>query len=268
MSYIKLNRGVFITKMACAIILASMTWMTGAYARTLSEIKQSGVLHIGVLVTYPPFGFLDDQNKPAGYDVQLGAALAGELGVDPEFSAVSVPNRIPFLVSDKIDVLVAALGITPERAAQIDFSEPSAAVDRVVYSRKDRPIKTLDDLAGLSIGLGRGSTEDVILSKSAPKGASIQRFDDDPATVQAFLSGQSDAIITSSLIIAELAKRQDVSQYEVKFVMQRLIHGVGIRKGNAELKGAVNQFLAESKRTGKLDALHQQWLGYPFSAEQ
>lgn len=95
-----------------------------AQAATPDEIKSRGKLMVGVLTDYPPFGGTDAQQQPAGYDADVAALMAKSLGVKLELVPVTGPNRIPYLLTNKIDVLIATFGITAERSKQVLFSNP------------------------------------------------------------------------------------------------------------------------------------------------
>lgn len=254
------------------IVLAAMAGISAlalmpdfSVAQTVDDIKAKGKLVVGVLVDFPPFGILDARGQPDGYDIELAKLMAKKMGVPVELVPVSGPNRVPYLLTNRVDMLIAALGITAERAKQVDFSNPSATVDQVLYAPKTRSLARLEDIAGLKLGVARGSAQDITLTRTAPAGAMIQRFDDDPSTLQALLSGQVDAIAISTLLIAEIAKVADTSRFEIKFPIQRLIHGIATRKGTEPLQAWINDFLATVKANGELNAIHRKWVGIDFT---
>ena len=82
-----------------------------------------------MLVDFPPFGITTADGKPDGYDADVAKLLAKHMGVPVEIVPVTGPNRIPYLLTNKVDLLVASLGITPARAEQVQFSEPYAAIE-------------------------------------------------------------------------------------------------------------------------------------------
>jgi len=109
--------------MLLALLAVSVTGAPAA-AATPEEIKARGTLKVGVLTDYPPFGGTDAQQQPAGYDADVAKLFAKSLGVKLELVPVTGPNRIPYLLTNKIDVLIATFGITAERAKQVLFSNP------------------------------------------------------------------------------------------------------------------------------------------------
>lgn len=233
---------------------------TAASAETIDQVKQKGELTIGMLVDFPPYGIMNTENKPDGYDADVARLLAKDLGVKLKIVPVTGPNRIPFLLTNKVDLLVASLAITPERAKQVQFSKPYSAAQIVVFGGKDAKIKTADDLAGLRIGVARASTQDIAVTKVAPKSANIRRFDDDASAMQALLSGQVDAIGCSTTVAAQIAKRVP-NRYENKFVLLQQEMAVAMRPGEPNTLKAVNAFVEKNIANGELSKLYKKWLG-------
>src|SRR3546814_4142368 len=90
-----------------------------------------------MLVDFPPYGIMNTENKPDGYDADVARQLAKDLGVKLNIVPVTGPNRIPYLLTNKVDVLIASLAITPARAEQVQFSHPYSAAQIVVFGGKD-----------------------------------------------------------------------------------------------------------------------------------
>jgi len=108
------------------IVGLSLALLMGvAHADQLDDIQHAGKITIGVFDSNPPFGYVDSQSKDlAGYDIDFAKAIAKQLGVKLELQSTNPANRIPLLVSNKVNVIVADFTITPERAQQVDFSTP------------------------------------------------------------------------------------------------------------------------------------------------
>src|SRR5688572_4228191 len=118
-----------------------------ANALTSDEIKEKGTLVVGVLTDFPPYGGTDANQQPAGYDVDVAVLMAEDLGVELEIVPVTGPNRLPYLLTNRVDMLVATLGITAERSEQILFSKPYSTLRVLVMAPKDLDISGPDDLA-------------------------------------------------------------------------------------------------------------------------
>jgi len=238
---------------------------SSANAETIDQIKSKGVLTVGMLVDFPPYGVLNSANKPDGYDADVARLMAKDWGVKLKIVPVKGPNRIPFLLTNKVDLLVASLAITPARAKQVQFSKPYSAAQIVLFARKGDKIKSAKDLSGLRIGVARASTQDVAVTKIAPKDANIRRFDDDASAMQALMSGQVDAIGCSTTVAAQIAKRQP-GKYEDKFVLKQQEMAVAMRKDEPKTLAAVNAFVEKNVKNGQLSKLYQKWLGTPLPA--
>ena len=117
-----------------ALGLAAMSpQMVGA--QTIAEIKQRGIVRIGVLSELPPWGFLDASGKPAGYDVEVGELIAKKMGVKAEFVGTTVAARIAQVLTGKVDMMLAIMGMYPERAKVVQFTEPYAGMKIILLAR-------------------------------------------------------------------------------------------------------------------------------------
>lgn len=235
-----------------------------AQAATPDEIKKRGKIQVGVLIDYPPFGGTDDQQKPAGYDDDVAKLLAKSLGVELELVPVTGPNRIPFLLTNKVDVLIATFGITAERAKQVLFSNPYSALTIYVLAPKSLSIKGPEDLKNVSIGVARASTQDTAISAIAPTGTQIKRFDDDATALQALISGQVQALGASNTILAQLNKDYASLQIEPKITLKSQANGMAFRKSDTALQEYANKFIAEIVANGQLSEINQRWFGTPL----
>lgn len=255
-----------IAKHAAALVagfIAAGVAVSGAEAQTLQEIEESGKIDIGMLVDFPPFGILNEKGEPDGYDADVAKLLAEDLGVEVNLVAVTGPNRIPYLLSDQVDVLVASLGVTPERAERVDYSQPYAGISISVYGQTDVEISDPASLEGKTIGVARASTQDAAITAVAPEGANIERFNDDASAVQALLSGQVQAIGASNVVIAQLEEMAP-DRFDVKFDLSQQVQGIAVRPGSDELLARINEFLDKVKDNGELNAIHEKWLDAPL----
>ena len=232
---------------------------TSALAQAPDDLKKKGEINVGLLVDFPPYGTTNTQNQPDGYDADVAKLLGKEWGVKVNLVPVTGPNRIPFLLTNKVDMLIASLAITPERAKQVQFSKPYSAATIVLYGPKKTSIKGPADIKPLKIGVARASTQDVALTQIAPQGTEIRRFDDDASAMQALISGQVDAIGCSTTVAAQIDKRQP-NTFEPKFVLKQQEMAVAIRPGQDALLKSVNAFVEKNTANGELNKLYRKWL--------
>ncbi|HXP72597.1 MAG TPA: transporter substrate-binding domain-containing protein [Stellaceae bacterium] len=246
-------------------LAAAILGTVPANAATPEEIKARGKLLVGVLTDYPPFGGTDAQQQPAGYDADVAKLLAKSLGVTLELVPVTGPNRIPYLLTNKIDVLIATFGITAERSKQVLFSNPYSALTIYVLAPKSLNVKTPEDLKAISISVARASTQDTAISAIAPQGTQLKRFDDDATALQALISGQVQAIGASNTILAQLNKDYPQLNIEPKLTLREQANGMAFRKADTALQEYANKFIADVESNGELSVINQRWFGTPLT---
>jgi polar amino acid transport system substrate-binding protein len=235
-----------------------------AHATTVDDILAKKKLVVGVLTDFPPYGGTDSSQKPDGYDADVARLMAKYLGVELELVPVTGPNRIPYLLTNKIDLLIATFGITPERAKQVQFSIPYSSIDVYLLAPKKLAIKGPEDLKGVKIAVARASTQDAAISAIAPKDARIMRFDDDASAIQALLSGQAQALGAANVVLAQLSKSHPELGLEPKITLRHQPNGIALRRGDSDLHQWVNTFIFYVRNNGELDAIHRKWLGTPL----
>lgn len=259
--YSNISRRMMMAVVGAGLVVGAMA--STAAAQTLESIKSAGTLRVGMLVDFPPFGIMNADNQPDGYDADVARLLAQEWGVKLQIVPVTGPNRIPYLQSNQVDLLVASLGITEERAKSVDFSKPYAGISIGVFGAKDIAVSKPEDLSGKTIGVARASTQDTGVTKIAPADARIQRFDDDATAVQALLSGQVQLIGVSNVVAAQIEKAAP-GRFDQKLELSQQVQGIAVRKGSTELLTAVNAFIEKVKANGELNKIHEKWLGAPL----
>jgi polar amino acid transport system substrate-binding protein len=235
-----------------------------ASALTVAEIQKKGELRIAISDVSPPYAMLDEKMQNTGLEVELGQLLAKSLGVTAKLVVVTSANRIACLLTDCADILVYGLTITPERAAQVWFSQPYVVNASGVIATKSAPIKQLSDLVGKKVGVIRAAFGDPIITKAALEGTTIQRYDDMSGLLQAQLSGQVDAIFENSLIPGVLNTMKGGSDYETKFTMTAGYWGIGMRPGQEDLLQYINSYLFVVKTDGTLAKLYEKYLKVPM----
>lgn len=235
-----------------------------ALGSTLDQIVSSGKVRIAIPQDSPPFGSMGTDGQPQGYDVEVAKLVAEALEVEPELVPVTSKNRVPFLQSNKVDMVISSLGATPERAKSIYFSIPYAPFYSGIYSTSGVSIASYEDLADKTVGVTNGSLEDLELTKRAPQSIEIKRFEDNSTTVSAMLAGQVEAIATGNTIANALIKDNPTKNVERKFVMKNSPCYIGVRRGDLDLLQWVNVFVASKRLSGELEDLSKQWFNEPL----
>jgi polar amino acid transport system substrate-binding protein len=244
--------------------LAATAFTRPAEAQTVDDVLSKKKVQVGILVDLPPFGVVNAKNEYEGYDVDVAKLMAKYLGVECELVPVTGPNRIPYLLTGKVDVLVATFGITPERARQVQFCIPYSSIDIVLMAPADRKIAAAADMASLRVGVARASTQDTAISAIAPQGTRIMRFDDDATTAQALLSNQIDAIGVNMITARQIQGMNPSANYEPKIVLRHQPNGITVRRGQSDLHQWINTFVYFIKNNGELDTIHRKWFNAPL----
>ena len=229
----------------------------------IDAITARGVIRIGVPDDLPPFGAPSADGELEGYDIDVANLLAKDLGVRAELVPLTSGNRVASLLAHRVDLLVANLGVNPERAKSIAFSAPYAPFFSGVFGAPGLVAASPAGLQGKRVAVTRDSLEDKELSAMA-QGAEILRFDDNKATMDAYLAGQADLVATGNVVVADLVKRQPDKLIERKFVIRESPASIGVPRDQPHLLNWVNVFVFHKKLTGELDALARQWFGEPL----
>ncbi|MGA0609071.1 transporter substrate-binding domain-containing protein [Caldimonas sp. KR1-144] len=245
-------------------LLLSLALVTPlAHADVLDDVMAKKSISIAVPTDFPPYGFVATDLKPQGLDVDMAGLIAAKLGVKLELVPVTSANRIPYLQTRKADLVISTLGKNPEREKVIDFSAAYSPFFQAVFGPKTIAVKGPADLAGKSVSVTRGAIEDMELTKIAPASADLKRFEDNNATVSAFVSGQVQLIATGASVAGNLMAKNPQLGTEFKFVLKDSPNFIGIAKGEDKLRAKVNEVIAEAKKSGDLDKLAVKWLGRP-----
>lgn len=231
---------------------------------TLDQILSAGKVRIAVPQDSPPFGAVGTNMQPQGYDIEVAKLLAQALEVKLELVPVTSTNRIPYLQTNRVDMVISSLGATPERAKSVYFSIPYAPFYSGIYGPADLKVSSYNDLTGRTVGVTQGSLEDLELTKRAPQGLDIKRFEDNSVTISALLAGQVDFMAAGNTIAAKILKDHPEKKIDNKFVMKNSPCYIGIRRGDLDLLQWVNVFIASKRLSGELDELAQQWFGQPL----
>jgi polar amino acid transport system substrate-binding protein len=248
--------------MAAGLTLAALT--PAAFAQTaLADIEKNKLIKIAVPTDFPPYGFVGVDLKPQGLDVDMANYIAEKMGVKIELVPVTSANRIPYLQSKKADLVISTLGKNPEREKVIDFTAAYSPFFQGIFAPKSIELKSMADLAGKSIAVTRGAIEDQELTKVAPAGVDIRRFEDNNATVSAFVSGQTQLIATGVSVAENMMQRNPRLGAEYKLLLKDSPNFIGVAKGEDALRTKVNTIIAQAKAAGDLDKMAQKWLKRP-----
>ena len=249
----------FFRPIKIAILL--LVFFSSAVSADLSDILKSGTVKIAVPEAFAPFGSVGASGEHEGYDVDVAKLIAKDLGVKLKLVPVVSKQRIPFLETNRVDLVISTMGANPKRAKSINFSSAYAPFYSGVFAASSIEITKPADLDGLTIGVTGGTLEDLELTKSAPKGAKITRFGDNAATLSAFTSGQVKVLVAGNTAAASLSEADPKLDIKTKYIIKESPCFIGIKKGNEDLLRWVNVFILHKKLGGDLNKISQKWLG-------
>lgn len=256
----KSSKRVFSFALAAAAVLA----VTGAHAQTaLDDIMKAKEIKIAIPTDFPPYGMVGTDLKPQGLDVEMAGYIAQKLGVKVELVPVTSANRIAYLQTKKADLVISTLGKTAEREKVIDFTAAYTPFFQAVFGPKNVNVKSFADLSGKTISVTRAALEDQELSKVAPAGTDIKRFEDNNTTVSAYTAGQVQLIATGASVAGNMMAKNPQLNTEYKLLLKDSPNFIGVAKGEDKLRAKVNEVIADAKKNGDLDKLALKWLGRP-----
>ncbi len=246
--------------LTASLCLGSM--LGSAHAQSALEgIQKSKLIKIAIPTDFPPYGFVGIDLKPQGLDIDMANYIAAKMGVGIELLPVSSANRIAYLQTKKADLVISTLGKNPDREKVIDFTAAYSPFFQAVFAPKSLAIKSMNDLAGKSVAVTRGAMEDQELTKVAPASADIKRFEDNNATVSAFVSGQTQLLATGASVAGNMMQRNPQLGAEYKLLLKDSPNFIGVAKGEDALRLKVNAIIADAKKSGDIEKMAQKWLG-------
>lgn len=257
------RRAIFTLLLGAAALCGS-----AVHADQLDTIMAAKKLRVAIDTATPPFAMKDDKLSLIGSDFETAKLMAKDLGLELEVVPTTLANRVPFLQTDKADLVISAFSVTPERAKVVDFSVPYASIQVVVAAPKNVSITSIADLAGKKVISTRGTTNDQELSKIASPTTQIVRFDDDATTITAAVSGQADIVATAPTIMKAINEKSSAArQLEVKLTLKTNMLAIGIRKGETKLKEKIDAWVRANLKNGQLNSVYKKYHGTDLPAE-
>lgn len=219
---------------------------TGAQVgdRSPEQIKEAGEIVIGIFSDKAPFGYIDADGKPAGYDVVYGDRIAADLGVTAKYVPVDAAARTEVLASNKVDITLANFTVTPERAEKVDFANPYFKVSLGVVSPSSAEITDVGQLAGKTLIVTKGTTAEAYFEANHPE-VKLQKYDQYSDAYQALEDGRGDAFSTDNTEVIAWAIAHPGFSVGIKSLGETSYIAAAVKKGNAPLLDWLNNQLTE-----------------------
>lgn len=220
-----------------------------------------GTVTVGSNAEYPPFEFVDEGGNITGFDIELFDAIAEEAGFEYELVNTRWDGIFVALASGEFDAVISAATITPERAEQVNFSDPYFNAGQRIAVRSDNTdIQGPEDLDGKKVGVQLGTTGDIWLTEET--GADVQRYDENTLAFEALANGDLDAAVADGPTAAELLQANP--ELDLKLlpgVYTDEEYGIAVNQDNPELLEAINEGLAAVRESGEYDEIYEKYFG-------
>lgn len=212
---------------------------SNAIFRTVDEIKESGIIKIGVFSDKNPFGYVDENGEYQGYDIYFADRIGKDLGVEVEYVSTEAANRVEYLESGKVDITLANFTVTPERAEKVDFALPYMKVALGVVSPDDALITSADELNGKTLIVTKGTTAETYFTENYPD-VNLLKFDQYTEAYNALLDGRGDAFSTDNTEVLAWALQNEGFSVGIESLGNLDSIAPAVSKGNTTLLNWLN----------------------------
>lgn len=255
-------------KLLLATAIGATMLSASAYADKLDDVIASGELKCGIMLDVPPVGMRDNDNNPVGFDVEYCQDMAAALGVEAVIVETPSPDRIPAILSGRVDVGVASATNSLERAKSVAFSIPYQIWDvGIAVAADNTDITKYEDIKGKSVGTVRGTTgEKSVLDDLKAWGVDHVAYGSNAEQFLALSQGKVDAIVEATAIFGEYLKGKGKGQIKICCIVETApADWTGLMVGRKEqgFLNWVNLFVWHQWKEGRTDELYQKWFGYP-----
>ena len=224
--------------------------------RTLDEIKKDGTINIGVFSDKNPFGYVDENGDYQGYDVYFANRLAKDLGVKANYVSTEAANRIEYLQTGKVDVILANFTVTDERKEEVDFALPYMNVALGLVSRNDYVVKSLDNWnKDDKIIIISGTTAETYLTENYPD-IPLQKFDSYATAKEAFENGTGVAWANDNTEVIAFSLQNDGYTVGIPSLGSNDTIAPAVTKGNTTLLDWINE---DIKKLGEEQFFHKDY---------
>jgi polar amino acid transport system substrate-binding protein len=237
----KTIRNIIALVIALALALSLVvTASADVVYRTLDEIKASGTINIGVFSDKNPFGYVDENGEYQGYDVYFARRIGEDLGVTVNFVSTEAANRVEYLETGKVDIVLANFTVTPERAEKVDFALPYMNVALGVVSPDSRIIKDLSEIAADDqVIVISGTTAEDYLIKNNPE-ITLQKYDTYANAKNALENGNAVAWANDNTEVIAFALQNEGYTVGIPSLGSQDTIAPAVSKGNESLLNWIN----------------------------
>ena len=235
-------------------------------ARTVEQIKKSGEIKIAVFSDKKPFGYVDEYGEYQGYDVYFGNRIAKDLGVKVKYVPVEAARRVEFLVTGKVDIVLANFTVTPERAEKVDFALPYMKVALAVVSPESALVTKPEDLSGKKLIICKGTTAETYFTKNYPE-VELLKFDQYAEAYAALLDGRGAGMSTDNTEVLAWALENPGYKVGIESLGELDTIAAAVQKGNSSLLEWLNNEIVELGKENFFHADYEATLRSTYGAD-
>ncbi|MCW9715750.1 cysteine ABC transporter substrate-binding protein [Avibacterium sp. 21-594] len=247
---------LFATTLLAASLTACNDNESNSAQNRLQQLQKADSVRIGVFSDKPPFGYVDNQGKSQGFDVEIAKAIGKDLLGDEnkvQYVLVEAANRVEYLQSNKVDIILANFTVTPARKEVVDFAKPYMQVALGVVSKDGAVITDINQLEGKTLLVNKGTTADAYFSKHYPN-IKLLKFEQNTETFEALRDGRGDALAHDNTLLFAWAKENPGFTVGIKTLGDQDFIAPAVKKGDTELLAWLDQ---EIEKLGKEGVLKQ-----------
>lgn len=230
-------------------------------ADKLSEVQSKGILNIGVKYDFKPFGYVDKKGRLVGFDIDLAKYIAHKLNLSIKFFQVTSKNRIPRLLRNDIDIIIASMTHKMNRDKEIDFSIAYFFDGQSMLVRENEIGTNYKDFKNRKVGAVKGSTSGKNFKHLLPK-AKMVYFSEYPQALRALRMGNIDAITTDYVWCMTQAADSNKTLKVIGDKLSYEPYAIGVPENESNFRDAVNTALQDLVREGVYAELYEKWFGH------
>ncbi|MEP6708342.1 MAG: ABC transporter permease subunit [Pyrinomonadaceae bacterium] len=248
-----------ICRLVAAFLLLTCLQLPAFAQSALQRVRQNGTLRIGTDATYPPLEYIEG-GQFAGFEIDLGNAIARELGVRAEFTNASFDGIFPALQNGSFDAVLSSVTITPERSATMLFSDPYYDSGQLIAVRQGTPgIAAPENLVGKKVGVQINTTAQIDLEKR--QGVTVAVYNTIDLAMLDLKNGRIDAVVGDAPVLRYMIRQsfRELQTVGPRFTDEKF--GLALAKSSEDLRRAIDAALWRIQDSGEYDRIHEKWFG-------
>lgn len=229
---------------------------------SLQKVIDSGQLVIGLDEGFPPMGFKDDNGNITGFDIDVAAEVCNRLGVKLVTKGINWDTKEEYLNSGDIDCIWNGMSITPERAQNMNLSEPYMKNELIFVVMGNSDVKGVHDLGGKTIGVQAGaSAQEALESSEMYPDLKVELFEDNITLLEKLEQGEVDVALVDSVVAYYSIFLSDKQFFVLPESLDEEQYAIGFRKNDTELRDKVCEIISQMKEDGTLGDISKKWFG-------